>query len=106
MAKKSYSDLQRAIEAMQQEQQKMEQKRIEQLSKALMASGLKKELAELTDAQFRKLAQGIVADLPARIEAVKAPVEAPAPAPAETPIAEPVKAPTEAPATPWRYENQ
>ncbi len=82
MAKKSYSDLQRAIEAMQQEQQKMEQKRIEQLSKALMASGLKKELAELTDAQFRKLAQGIVADLPTRIEAVKTPAEAPAPAPA------------------------
>ena len=82
MAKTSYADLQRQIDAAVKKQREMEDKAAAAFTAALMKSPAKVKLVALSEADVRKVAKYVADNIDELIAQVQKPAEAPAPAPA------------------------
>lgn len=76
MAKKTYADVSRQVNALLAKQQAMEQKAVDSFVKVLMKSGTGEKLADLSGADLQAVAKLIAANMDGTIRQVRADREA------------------------------
>lgn len=92
MAKRSYADVKRQVNALLEQQRKMEQQAIDVFMKALMKSDAGEKLVELPSADLQAVAKLVAAELGGLIEQVQADREAKTQQ-SQVPVQSPVRPP-------------